>query len=63
MDVDTRNAAEALLLKANRTHGLPYRQSDIQSALNDPEHGPAFVQWAFDHLEHNFFLSTDELIL
>lgn len=61
MSTEQRKQAEALILKASRTHGIPTRRDDVQAALNDAEHGPLFAEWALMHLASDTLLTADEL--
>ena len=59
MDFSPRDRAEALLLKAARTHGIPATKQDVHSALSDT----AFLEWANLHLATDHLLTGDELAL
>ncbi|KAI9166488.1 hypothetical protein HJFPF1_02590 [Paramyrothecium foliicola] len=63
MDLTTRERAEALLLKAARTYGVPARRDDVQRAVSDAQHGTAFAEWAITHLTPDTLVTPDELAL
>ncbi|KAG5800168.1 hypothetical protein H9Q69_000750 [Fusarium xylarioides] len=59
MDLSPKHRAEALLLKAARTYGIPASKEDVQHALSDA----SFVDWANLHLASDHLLTGDELAL
>ncbi|KPM35352.1 hypothetical protein AK830_g11226 [Neonectria ditissima] len=61
MDPGASGHAEALLLKAGRSYGVPVARDDVQRALADPDRGAAFVEWANLHLASDHLLTVDEL--
>ncbi|GAB0134711.1 hypothetical protein EsDP_00003069 [Epichloe bromicola] len=61
MDVQRRKQVESLVLRASRACGIQARREDVQTALNDAEHGPLFVEWVSLHLGSDTLLSADEL--
>ncbi|KAK2733844.1 hypothetical protein CKAH01_08258 [Colletotrichum kahawae] len=46
-----------------RRYGMPIDRHTLQAALDDPEHGTAFTEWARLHLGADNLLSKDELSL
>ncbi|EFQ35975.1 hypothetical protein CGRA01v4_07683 [Colletotrichum graminicola] len=46
-----------------RVYGIPIDRHTLQAALDDPEHGTAFTEWARLHLGPDNLLSRDELVL
>lgn len=63
MDLETRVQAEALLLKAARTHGVQVRRDEVQQHLRDDHYGAALAEWASLHLTTDNLLSPDELAM
>ena len=63
MDSATREHAESLLLDAGRAYDVKYRKDEVHQALIDPEHGPAFAQWATSHLGLDTLLTREEMAL
>jgi hypothetical protein len=63
MDLETRVQAEALLLKAARTHGVQVRRDEVQQHLRHDHHGAALAEWASLHLTTDNLLSPDELAM
>ncbi|EHK41561.1 hypothetical protein TRIATDRAFT_134980 [Trichoderma atroviride IMI 206040] len=63
MDLETRVQAEALLLKAARTHGVQVRRDEVQQHLRHDHHGTALAEWASLHLTTDNLLSPDELAI
>jgi hypothetical protein len=63
MDTARGKEAEALIMRAYRTLGIQSGRVDVQSALDDPQHGPAFAQWALTHLGRDTLLTANELEL
>lgn len=46
-----------------RRYGMAIDRHTLQAALDDPEHGTAFTEWARLHLGPDNLLSKDELSL
>ncbi|KAK5989765.1 hypothetical protein PT974_08025 [Cladobotryum mycophilum] len=63
MDLETREYAEALLMKAARTHGIQVRKDEVQRQVRDEQHGAAFAEWAIMYLTPDNLLTADELAL
>lgn len=63
MDVSTRERSEALLFKAGHAYGIKASHEDLVRALDDPDHGPAFAEWATTHLAPENLLGVEELSL
>lgn len=63
LNSQTRERAEALLLGAGRLHGVTATKDEVRSALDDAEHGPAFAEWAIQHLGQDNLLTPDEMAL
>ncbi|KJZ74913.1 hypothetical protein HIM_05644 [Hirsutella minnesotensis 3608] len=63
MATPTRDQAESLLSDAARTFGLQVTPEQVQAALDDPDHGIAFAEWATKHLVPDCLLSQNELEL
>jgi hypothetical protein len=63
MDERTRQRAEELLLSAGQLHGITATKEEIQTALDDGEHGAAFAEWAIMHLGQDKLLTADEMAL
>jgi copper(I)-binding protein len=63
MDPEALKTAEALAVNAARTHGVHVDQAQVQRALQDAEHGPAFAAWVNAHLGSDNLLSLDEMAL
>lgn len=63
MDLETRVQAEALLLKAARTHGVQVRRDEVQQHLRDDHYGAALAELASLHLTTDNLLSPDELAM
>ncbi|PON29957.1 hypothetical protein TGAM01_v201323 [Trichoderma gamsii] len=63
MDLETRVQAEALLLKAARTHGVQVRRDEVQQHLRHDHYGAALAEWASLHLTTDNLLSPDELAI
>jgi hypothetical protein len=56
MDVD---GLERIL----RSVGAPVDRATLRTALEDPEHGATFTEWARVHLGQDNLLTKDELAL
>lgn len=63
MDHNPRDRAEALLIDAGRAYGIKAGREEVRRALDDPEHGPAFLEWATLHLDPHNLLAADEMAL
>ncbi|KAL2002058.1 hypothetical protein VTN02DRAFT_740 [Thermoascus thermophilus] len=59
---DSRSPAEQVIA-ALRERNISFKQSDIESALNDESLGFANAQWASEHLGYDTLLSREELTL
>lgn len=55
--------AEALLLKADKSHGIHAGPKAVQSALNHVEDGSLFSAWVLRHLEADNLLTPEELAM
>lgn len=61
MDAQHKELAETLILGTGRRYGINANRDEVQRALNDPDHGPAFAQWAIVHLNGDNLLTPDEM--
>ncbi|VUC21980.1 unnamed protein product [Clonostachys rosea] len=61
MDAQLVERAESLILSAGRQYGINSERDAIRQALSDPDHGPAFAQWAITHLGPDNLLTPDEM--
>lgn len=61
MDAQLVERAESLILGAGRQYGINSERDSVRRALRDPDHGPAFAQWALTHLGPDNLLTPDEM--
>ncbi len=61
--MSSSTGVKQLLQDVADTYGIKVTPEQVQSALDDPDHGIAFAEWAAKHLVPECLLSQTELEL